>query len=200
MMSRLFLLERLTKPIILSALMVTVSVHHSLANAAEPQMPETPTLSDTNSNKGSLAAPYVTLESQQFSSSTKSTGEVVFGGFYDVNPTDWAYPSLKQLAERTGCLVGVPAFFQPQRSPTRLELAAGLNACLRTLEGRFPAKGDQIIAQALQTELKSELKTLDDHLNSFDDRTMSLEALRFSTTTKMQGQAVVTFQGGGLGY
>jgi hypothetical protein len=167
--------------------MITVPVPHSFANAAEPQTPKAP-------------IPSTTLEAQQFSNDTKSNGEVVYGQFLDVDPTAWAYPALKQLAERTDCLVGVPALFQPQRSPTRLELAAGLNACLNALKGHIPSKGDQGIVQTLQTELKAELKSLGDYLNSLDDRSRSLEALRFSTTTKIQGQATVTFQGGGLGY
>ena len=60
----------------------------------------------------------------------------------DVQPTDWAYEALKSLVERYGCIVGYPnQTFRGvaegtlrDRPLTRWEFAAGLNACVNTLE------------------------------------------------------------------
>ena len=60
----------------------------------------------------------------------------------DVQPTDWAYEALKSLVERYGCIVGYPnQTFRGvaegtlrDRALTRWEFAAGLNACLNTIE------------------------------------------------------------------
>ena len=53
----------------------------------------------------------------------------------DVNPNDWAYEALKSLVERYGCIVGYPdSTFRGNRALSRWEFAAGLNACLNTME------------------------------------------------------------------
>jgi hypothetical protein len=53
----------------------------------------------------------------------------------DVEPTDWAYEALTSLAERYSCIVGyLDRTFQGNRALSRWEFAAGLNACLNTLE------------------------------------------------------------------
>ena len=53
----------------------------------------------------------------------------------DVSPNDWAYEALRSLVQRYGCLVGYPnQTFRGDRSLTRSEFAAGLNACQNTLE------------------------------------------------------------------
>ncbi len=53
----------------------------------------------------------------------------------DVQPTEWAYEALKSLVERYGCLVGYPdRTYRGDRSLSRYEFAAGLNACLNVME------------------------------------------------------------------
>ena len=53
----------------------------------------------------------------------------------DVQPNVWAYEALKSLVERYGCIVGYPdATFRGDRALSRWEFAAGLNACLNTME------------------------------------------------------------------
>ena len=53
----------------------------------------------------------------------------------DVSPTDWAYEALRSLVERYGCIVGYPdRTFRGNRATSRWEFAAGLNACLNTME------------------------------------------------------------------
>lgn len=52
----------------------------------------------------------------------------------DVQPSDWAYEAMRSLVERYGCLAGYPdGTFRGDRSLTRFEFAAGLNACLEQI-------------------------------------------------------------------
>ncbi len=54
----------------------------------------------------------------------------------DVKPTQWAYEDLRGLVERYGCVVGYPdQTFRGNQALSRGEFAAGLNACLMTIEG-----------------------------------------------------------------
>ena len=62
-----------------------------------------------------------------------STGEQVSSvtQLSDVRPTDWAYQALSNLVEKYGCVAGYPnGTFGGQKSMTRYEAAAILNACL----------------------------------------------------------------------
>jgi Carbohydrate-selective porin, OprB family len=138
------------------------------------------------------------LEAQQFANSTNKDGDVIYRGlrFLDVKPTDWAYQSLSLLVKRSGCLVGAPVYFQPDRAPTRDELAAGLNACLSRMGDRFATKEDRELAQALQTEFKPELAALKERVDRLQAQNATLKSQQFSTTTKIQGQVVITFQNG----
>lgn len=53
----------------------------------------------------------------------------------DVEPTSWAFEALRSLVERYGCIVGYPdRTYRGNRALTRWEFAAGLNACLNTIE------------------------------------------------------------------
>jgi hypothetical protein len=163
------------------------------ANAAQPKKAASTEAQQTKTSEPSTA----TLESQQFSSITHPVGEVIYGfQFSDVKPTDWAYQSLELLVKRSGCLVGAPVYFQPDRAPTRDELAAGLNACLSRMGDRFATKEDRELAQALQTEFKPELAALKERVDRLQAQNATLKSQQFSTTTKIQGQVVITFQNG----
>ena len=53
----------------------------------------------------------------------------------DISPGDWAYEALRGLIERYSCIEGYPNLtFYGERSLTRWEFVAGLNACLKTIE------------------------------------------------------------------
>ena len=53
----------------------------------------------------------------------------------DVSPTDWSYEALRGLADRYGCVSGLPdGTFQGNRPITRNEFAAGLNSCFEQIE------------------------------------------------------------------
>ncbi|MGB8701279.1 MAG: iron uptake porin [Thermosynechococcaceae cyanobacterium] len=115
----------------------------------------------------------------------------------DVQPTDWAFQALQSLVERYGCIAGYPdGTFRGNRAATRYELAAALNACLDQISDRFATKDDLATVQALQAEFKTELATLKGRVDGLEARTATLEAQQFSTTTKLQGEAIFAGQYG----
>jgi hypothetical protein len=115
----------------------------------------------------------------------------------DLKPTDWAYQAVQSLVERYGCIVGYPnSTFRGNRAATRFELAAALNACLDVISDRFATKEDLATLRRLQEEFAKELATLKGRVNGLEARTAKLEAQQFSTTTKLQGTAVMSFQAG----
>lgn len=115
----------------------------------------------------------------------------------DVQPTDWAFQALQSLVERYGCIAGYPdGTFRGNRSATRYEMAAALNACLDNISDKFATKEDLEAVKALQEEFQAELATLRGRVDGLEARTDTLEAQQFSTTTKLQGEAVIAGQYG----
>ncbi|TAE56563.1 MAG: hypothetical protein EAZ87_18045 [Nostocales cyanobacterium] len=118
--------------------------------------------------------------------------------FSDVQPTDWAFQALQSLVERYGCIAGYPnGTYRGNRALTRYEFAAGLNACLdrvneliATATAEMVTKQDLATLQRLQEEFSAELATLRGRVDALEARTAELEANQFSTTTKLQGEAV----------
>ncbi|MGB3266753.1 MAG: iron uptake porin [Microcoleus sp.] len=115
----------------------------------------------------------------------------------DVRPTDWAFQALQSLVERYGCIAGYPdGTFRGNRALTRFEFAAGLNACLDQVTKLIGSstggvtKDDLAILQRLQEEFAAELATLRGRVDGLEARTAELEANQFSTTTKLNGEAV----------
>ncbi|MHC5777303.1 iron uptake porin [Nostoc sp.] len=119
--------------------------------------------------------------------------------FSDVQPTDWAFQALQSLVERYGCIAGYPnSTYRGNRALTRYEFAAGLNACLdrvneliATATGDLVKKEDLATLQKLQEDFSAELATLRGRVDSVEARTAELEANRFSTTTKLNGEVVM---------
>jgi porin len=111
----------------------------------------------------------------------------------------WAFQSLKSLVERYGCVINSSGlYFQPSATPSRYEMAVSINTCLNMIGHRFANQKDLEIAQALQKEFKPELATLTDRVDFIEKRAEALQFHQFSTTTKLQGQAIITIQGGGF--
>ena len=121
----------------------------------------------------------------------------------DVQPTDWAFQALQSLVERYGCIAGYPdSTFRGDRSLSRYEFAAGLNACLDRINELIAAgtatladRQDLLTLQRLQEEFAAELAALRGRVDVLEARTAELEANQFSTTTKLFGQAVIGIQG-----
>lgn len=98
-----------------------------------------------------------------------------------------------RLAEHHGCLQGYPdRSWQGDRSLTRFEFAAGLNACLAEMaelvaQQAVSAEDLATLAQ-LQQAFAPELSALEARLVALEADTAGLQAQSFSTTTRLQGQ------------
>jgi len=104
--------------------------------------------------------------------------------FSDVKPTDWAYQALSNLIERYGCVAGYPnGTFKGGQAMTRYEAAALLNACL----DRITEVTDEL--KRLMKEFEKELAVLKGRVDGLEAKVGELEVTRFSTTTKLRGQA-----------
>ncbi|MFN6481366.1 MULTISPECIES: iron uptake porin [unclassified Nostoc] len=144
----------------------------------------------------------------------------------DVQPSDWAFSALQSLVERYGCIAGYPdGTYLGNRSISRYEFAAGLNACLEKINEVMPAavterlalseversrsagyayannkintvnNEDLILLQRLQGEFKAELQQLQQRVEAVEKQTSELQGNRFSTTTRLFGQAIFSVQG-----
>ncbi|WP_017651543.1 iron uptake porin [Fortiea contorta] len=121
----------------------------------------------------------------------------------DVQTTDWAFQALQSLVERYGCIAGYPnGTYRGNRALTRYEFAAGLNACLdrvneliATGTADLVTKQDLATLQRLQETFAAELATLRGRVDALEGKTAELEANQFSTTTKLNGEAVIAVGG-----
>jgi hypothetical protein len=119
----------------------------------------------------------------------------------DVAPTEWAYEALRSLVERYGCIVGYPdRTYRGNRALTRWEFAAGLNACMNTIERLIQEnvavlKEDVDTLKRLAQEFETELKALGGRVDNLEARVSFLEDHQFSTTTKLTGEVVMAVYG-----
>ncbi|MEH2043593.1 iron uptake porin [Nostoc sp.] len=121
----------------------------------------------------------------------------------DVQPSDWAFSALQSLVERYGCIAGyADGTYLGNRSISRYEFAAGLNACLEKINDAIANNKintvnneDLILLQRLQGEFKSELQQLQQRIEAVETRTSELQGNQFSTTTRLFGQAIFSVQG-----
>lgn len=119
----------------------------------------------------------------------------------DVSPTDWAYEALRSLVDRYGCIAGFPnQTYRGSQPLSRYEFAAGLNSCLNQIE-RLIASSESVVREDLDTinrlsqEFEAELATLGGRIDNIESRTAFLEDNQFSTTTKLEGEAVFGISG-----
>ena len=135
----------------------------------------------------------------ELSQESNSLGQVTsVSQFSDVQPSDWAFKALQNLVERYRCVAGSPnGTFRGNRTLTRFEFAAALNACLdsineilATATAEMVTKQDLGTLQRLQEEYSSELATIRGQVDALEARTGELEANQFSTTTKLSGEAI----------
>ena len=120
----------------------------------------------------------------------------------DVAPTDWAYEALRSLVDRYGCISGFPnQTYRGSQPLSRYEFAAGLNSCLNQIErliasqesGVDPADLDTV--NRLSQEFEAELAATAGRVDELESRTAVLEDGQFSTTTKLEGEAVFGISG-----
>jgi hypothetical protein len=114
----------------------------------------------------------------------------------DVSPGDWAYQALSSLIDNYGCIAGYPnGTFRGNRSMTRYEFAAGLNACLDKIQTLI-ASNQQVVQNDLDTikklveSFQAELTALGARVDGLENRVAFLENHQFSTTTKLNGEVV----------
>jgi hypothetical protein len=119
----------------------------------------------------------------------------------DVEPTAWAYEALKSLVERYGCIVGYPdRTFRGNRALSRWEFAAGLNACMNTMEQLLQEnvavlREDLDKLKRLAQDFEAELATMGARVDNLESRVSYLEDHQFSTTTKLFGVATMYVAG-----
>ncbi|NJL01973.1 MAG: iron uptake porin [Spirulinaceae cyanobacterium SM2_1_0] len=123
--------------------------------------------------------------------------------FSDVSPSDWAFQALDDLVRRYDCLKGYPdGTYRGNRSLSRYEFAAGLNACLQQIErliaettAEFVTRDDLEVLRRLLQEFEAELATLGTRVDNLEGRVAFLEDNQFSTTTKLQGEIIAELNG-----
>ena len=102
----------------------------------------------------------------------------------DVNQEHWAFEALQDLVEKYDVIEGYPdGTFRGNRFPTRWEMAAALNALIKTV-GRDLArlgaekadKRDLQTLARLQEEFRNELNAINARVKSLEDRANSIEA------------------------
>lgn len=115
----------------------------------------------------------------------------------DIKPTDWSYEALKNLINRYGCISGFPnRTYRGEQAINRSEFVAGLNACLNKIEGIITNSGhieqtDVDTILRLMQEYQSDLAILQGRTDGSQARIRDLEATQFSTTSKLQGEAII---------
>ena len=125
----------------------------------------------------------------------------------DVKPTDWAYNALQNLTDKYQCVSGYPDnTFRGRNTLTRFEFAAALSKCLDTFSAQIAggqgdkiSKADLATIQKLQDDFSAELKNLSARVDSIEKKTNTLEAQQFSTTTKLEGEAILSLAAGSDG-
>ena len=131
----------------------------------------------------------------------KNIGQVTnVNSLQDVSPTDWAYQALANLVNRYGCIAGFPdRTFKGSQPLSRYEFAAGLNSCLNQIERLIASNdvGSEDLAtiERLSQQFEQELESLSGRVDNLDERTALLEDNQFSTTTKLNGQAIFSLSG-----
>ncbi|MGK7942401.1 MAG: iron uptake porin [Crocosphaera sp.] len=153
-------------------------------------------------NRPTLKTPLNQDTSKQFIDSGSGDGMsqvTSISELRDVSPTDWAYEALRSLVERYGCIVGYPdRTFRGNRATSRWEFAAGLNACLNTIE-RLLQENVAVLREDIEKlkrlaqEFEQELIALGSRVSNLEERVAFLEDHQFSTTTKLKGEVLFTF-------
>ncbi len=121
----------------------------------------------------------------------------------DVKPTDWAYEAIRGLIERYSCTSGYPdGRFRGNRSLSRYEFAAGLNACIQKIQSLVPEKNSDVVLKEdlasirqLIAQFGPELAILRANVDALQARTAELDLTQFSTTTKLNAEVIFGLTG-----
>jgi hypothetical protein len=197
-----------TSQLLSSSLLGVIALLGSIVNAnaqTKPMAGNVPSmaeLSDSLPSQSSFNSPLDEIKKRQQSkylnSDSNSLPQVTsISELRDVEPTAWAYEALRSLVERYGCIVGYPdRTFRGNRALTRWEFAAGLNACLNTME-RLLQENVAILQEDLDKlkrlaeEFQQELAAMGVRVDNLESRVAFLEDHQFSTTTKLSGLTTI---------
>lgn len=193
-------------PIILGVVLVNSQINSQ--NAIAAPAPSTPLQSSSSQNLLAQAIPRSPTSTGLDIYDNKSPDEGIFQNpmsqvtsvseLRDVQPTEWAFEALRSLVERYGCIVGYPdRTFRGNKALSRWEFAAGLNACLNTIERLIQEnvavlKADIETLRRLAEKFKVELAALGTRVDNLEGRVAFLEDHQFSTTTTFRGEFVYT--------
>ena len=124
----------------------------------------------------------------------------------DVQVSDWEFQAVRSLRQRYGVAGYSDSRYQGDRAITRYEFAASLNALLLRVNELIAtglkqqiSNDDLTTLERLQQEYGAELATLNGRLALLSARAAQIKANQFSITTKLSGQTIFAFNGGGFG-
>lgn len=113
--------------------------------------------------------------------------------FSDLQPSDWAYQALIQVANQYGCIEGYRnGSFDGTSAISRYEAAALLHSCLN----RVGESSEEL--RLLQREFGEEMAILKGRVDDLEARSAEIAATQFSPTTRLRGEA--SFIVGGVNY
>ena len=113
-----------------------------------------------------------------YTSSSKSKG--FNNTFSTIQPSDWAFKAIKDLAQSRGCNVSIP-----NKAISRFEAASLLNSCLGNVAEVTTTERNLI------DEFSSELATIKGRVDGLEAKFNEFEAAGFSDTTTLTGSAVM---------
>ena len=99
--------------------------------------------------------------------------------FSSIQPGDWAFKAIKDLAKSRGCNVSIP-----NKAISRFEAASLLNSCLENVADVSATE------RTLINEFSSELATIKGRVDGLEAKFNEYEAASFSDTTTLSGSAV----------
>ena len=106
--------------------------------------------------------------------------------FSNIQPGDWTFQSIKELAKARGCNVSVP-----NRAMSRFEAATLLNSCLANVSEVTT------LERSLMDEFSTELATIKGRIDGLETKINNFEAGGFTDTTTMDGKAIFTLGAAG---
>jgi len=128
----------------------------------------------------------INLDDMSGYSSTSSKSTRFNNNFSNIQPGDWTFQSIKELAKARGCSVNVP-----NRAMSRFEAATLLNSCLTNVSEVTT------LERSLMDEFSAELATIKGRVDGLETKLNNFEAGGFTDTTTMDGKAIFTLGAAG---